>query len=298
MPVAVASPSRARDERDETAASELTSSARVLLALVGIELVLLYAPTARWLYDRWTMSVWHNAHGFLIPPAVAYFSWQALRPLRGLPRDSSPWGFAFLVPAIVAHVLDTGIQSQILSAVSIVIALPGLALLFLGSARAKAIAFPLAFALFMLPLPLAVTERIHLVGRQLATAGAAHILPLLGITVFSEGTSLHLANGILLVGDGCSGFSTVYAACAVAALSAFACNYWLGRILTLLSAIPLALAANVVRVILLAALVRWQGLGVLDTWLHPASGMLTFVLSLPVIFWLGTPRPTPAEVLA
>jgi exosortase len=270
----------------------------VLLALASIELVLLYAPTARWLYERWTMSVWHNAHGFLIPPAVAYFSWQALRPLRTLPRDSSPWGFAFLVPAIAAHVLDTGIQSQILSALSIVIALPGLALLFLGSARTKAIAFPLAFAVFMLPLPLAITERIHLVGRQLATAGAAHGLPLLGITVFSEGTSLHLANGVLFVGDGCSGFSTVYAACAVAALSAFSCNYWRGRILTLLAAVPLALAANVVRVILLAVLVTWQGLGVLDTWLHPASGVLTFVLSLPVIFWLGTPRPAPAGALA
>jgi exosortase len=290
MPVAVASASSPRDERGE-AAARLTWPARLLLTAVGIELVLLYAPTGQWLYERWTMSVWHNAHGFLIPPAVAYFSWQALRPLRGLPRDSSPWGFAFLVPALIVHVLDTGIQSQILSAISIVIALPGLALLFLGAARAKAIAFPLAFAVFMLPLPLAITERIHMIGRQLATAGAAHVLPLLGITVFSEGTSLHLANGVLFVGDGCSGFSTVYAACAVAALSAFSCNYWSGRILTLLAAVPLALAANVIRVIILAALVRSQGLDVLDTWLHPASGVLTFVLSLPVIFWLGTPRP-------
>lgn len=260
-----------------------------LLALAAVELVLLYAPTVSWLYERWTMSVWHNAHGLLIPPAVAYFAWQELRPLRADARDASAWGFAFLAPALAAHVLDTGMHTQILSAASICLALPGLSLLFLGTARTKAIAFPLAFTVFMLPIPLAITERIHMIGRQIATFASAHVLPLLGITVYSEGTSLHLTSGVLFVGDACSGFSTLYAAVAVAALTAYACDHWRGRVLALVSAVPLAMAANAFRVVLLAVLVQWRGMDVLDTWAHPASGMLTFALSLPVIFWLGSP---------
>jgi exosortase len=267
--------------------------ATVLLLLVAVELILIYAPTVSWLVDRWSMSVWHNAHGFLIPPVVAWFAWKELEPLKALPPSSSALGFLFLVPALAAHMLDTGIHSQILSAISIVIALPGLSLLFLGVPRTKAIAFPLAFSVFMLPIPLAITERLHLVLREIATAGTAFLMPLLGVPVYAEGTELHIGNGVLFVGDGCSGFSTLYAAVAVAALTAYGCNHWRGRILALVAAVPLAIGANIVRVVLLALLVRFWGFNVLETWLHPASGVLTFAIALPIIFWLGTPKPEP-----
>ena len=38
----------------------------ILKWLVAALLVVLYMPTALRLWDRWTFSVWHNAHGFLI----------------------------------------------------------------------------------------------------------------------------------------------------------------------------------------------------------------------------------------
>ena len=279
-----------RQAPGQGSAQKLWPYSRPLAALVAVGLLLLYAPTVRWLFDRWTMGIWYNGHGLFIPPVVAYLCWTALRPLKGKPAESSAWGFAFLVPALLAHTLDTGIHSQILSAVAMLMALPGLSLLFLGPTRTRAIAFPLAFSIFMLPIPLAVTDYIQPVLREIGTAGAAMVLPLLGITVFSEGTTLHLQNGDLFVGDGCSGFSTLYAATAVAALSAFMCNYRRGRIQTLAAAAPIAIASNVLRIVLLASLVNWTGLDVLETWMHPASGMLTFAVSLPLIFWLGGPR--------
>jgi exosortase len=289
MPVAVAA-SRSETRPDTAAAAtELSPAARILLGAVGIELILLYAPTARWLVDRWTLSVWHNAHGFMIPPVVGWFAWQELRPLRALPREGSAWGFAFLIPALLMHVLDTGMHTQILSATSIVVALPGLSLLFLGTARTNAIAFPLAFMALMLPIPLAITERIHLVLRQISTAGAATIVPWLGASVYAEGTTLHIKQGVLEVGDGCSGFSTLYAAFAVAVLAAYSSNRWSRRIVAMAAAAPLAIASNIVRVVLLVFVVRWLGMSALETWLHPASGVLTFVLTLPVILWLGRP---------
>jgi exosortase/archaeosortase family protein len=55
----------------------------------------------------------------------------------------------------------------------------------------------------------------------------------------------------------------------------------------LLSAAPIAIAANVLRVIALVVLVAWRGSGILETFVHPLSGAMTFVLALPIIFWLG-----------
>lgn len=293
MPVAVAD--RSTQTRRVAPApgppARFTRIQQAALALVALELVLLYAPTAAWLVDRWTMSVWHNAHGMLIPFAVAYFAWQELRGLGHVETRANPWGFLFLGAALAMHVLDTGMHTQILSAASIVVALPGLSLLFLGTERTKAIAFPLAFMVFMLPLPLALTERLHLALREIATVATASIVPLLGISVFSEGTNLHLREGVLAVGDACSGFSTLYASCAVAALVAYSCDRTRGRVLALAGAVPLAIASNIIRIVLLVLAVRTLGIGSLETWIHPASGMLTFAIALPVILWLGRPSP-------
>jgi exosortase len=289
MSIAVAPPQASEVVRSPAETGTRTVLRRAVLILVAAELLFLYAPTWRWLVDRWTMGVWNNAHGFMIPPVVAWFVWQELRPLRALPPDANAWGLALLVPALAMHVLDTGMHTQILSATSIVVALPGLSLLFLGTARTKAIAFPLALTLLMLPIPLAMTERIHLVLRHVSTAGAAAIIPWLGGTVYAEATTLHITQGVLEVGDGCSGFSTLYAACAVAALAAYSSDRWSRRIAALAAAAPLAIASNIVRVVLLVFVVRWLGMGALETWLHPASGVLTFVLTLPVILWLGRP---------
>ena len=142
----------------------------------------------------------------------------------------------------------------------------------------------------MLPIPLALTSRLHLALRHVATWATAHILPWLGVPVYAESTTLHLANGILQIADACSGFSTLYASLATAFLCAYACRSWSQRLLVLVAAAPIAIAANIVRVVLLGVLAGTQGFEILDTWLHPATGMLTFVLALPAIFWLSRPR--------
>ena len=279
----------------ETSAPERTDAMRVQRVIAWIvlaELVLLYAPTLRWLFERWTMSVWHHAHGLLIPPVVAYFVREELRARAHLPRESSAWGFALLLPALVLHVLDTSMMTQLLSAASLVIALPGLSLLFFGPTRTRAIIFPLALVAFALPIPLAMTEPVHMVLRQIATAACAVALPLMGVPVFAEGTTLNLATTPVQISDACSGFSTLYAAIAVAYLTAYSTPGWRRKLLILAAAAPLAIAANVVRVILLVLLVVWRGPDILDTFIHPLSGMLTFAVALPVIFWLGQPATT------
>ena len=263
----------------------------LLLALT----VVLFAPTVAWLFDRWTISVWQHAHGLLIPPVVGYFVYRELKQLRSLPPASSAWGFLFLGPALLLHAVDAGMHTQLLSAAALIVALPGLALLLLGGARTRAIAFPLALLAFALPIPLAFTEEIHWQLRQIATAGTAAAVPWFGVPVFVEGTTLHMANGAVEVADACSGFSTLYAALAVACLTAYSATDSRRRLVVLLSAVPLAIAANLIRVIALVLLVASQGSAILDTFIHPLSGMATFALVLPILFWLGGPAPQRAR---
>src|SRR5262245_4942751 len=156
----------------------------LLLGIVAAELLLLFAPTVRFLFERWTVSVWHNAHGMFVPPLVAWLAWQELKTRAGLPVRSSAWGFALLVPALLLHAVDAGMPTELLSAIALFLTLPALSLLFLGVERTKAIAFPLFFMIFALPIPLGITETIHLVLRRVTVAGTTALLPVLGIPVF------------------------------------------------------------------------------------------------------------------
>lgn len=262
---------------------------RALLLLVLAQMIALYMPTLRWLWDRWTMSVWHNAHGMFTAGLAAFFIWRQLSQTSTLPVSSSAWGFAFLFPALLLRALDAAMHTELLAAVSLVLVLPGLSLLFLGVVRTRRIAFPLALSSLMLPIPLGLSESIHLSLREVTTIGTATLIPYLGVPVLAEGTTLHLPNATLLVGDACSGFSTLYASVVVAGLAAYHTPIASRRVLVLLAAPPIAIAANIVRVTLLSLLVNSHGGDVLNSWIHPGSGILSFLLALPILFWIARP---------
>ena len=268
-----------------------------LVWVVAVQLGVLFAPTLVWLWDRWTLSVWHNGHGILIALVVAYLIREEFKRLKAEPRHSNPWGFVILIPALLLHMLDTGIHSQLLSAFALVLSLPGLSLLFFGTRRTKAILFPLVILFLTLPIPLVFTESIHLTLRYIATDSVAWLLPFFGVPVFASGTLLEIPNGMLEVADACSGFSTLYATVTVAILTAYFCESKGRSLLVLLIAVPLAIGVNIVRVLILSLLVQWLGLDILGTSAHEISGLATFVVALPIIFWLGyTPRPKTLQV--
>ena len=268
---------------------------KATLAALAAGLLALYGPTLLWLFGRWTMSVWQHAHGLFIPPLVAWVVVQELKRHRHVAASASAWGFLLLVPALALHVLDTGMQTQLLSAASIVLALPGLALLFLGPVKTRAIAFPLLFTAFALPIPLALTEHVHLLLRQLTTAAVAPVLSSLGVSLYAEETTIHLPNAWIQIADACSGFSTLYASLAFACLLAYFTSSTPRRLLVLTLAAPIAVLSNVLRMIVLLLLVVWQGAWVLDTFIHPLSGMLTFAMALPVLMWIGSDPAVPAS---
>ncbi|HLP81299.1 MAG TPA: exosortase/archaeosortase family protein, partial [Nitrosomonas sp.] len=226
-----------------------------------------------------------------------YLVWEELKKYQELPRQSNPWGFVILIPALIIHMLDTGLNSQLLSAFALFMSLPGLALLFLGTERTKAILFPLLILILTLPIPLVFTESIHMALRIIATKSVAWLLKAFGVPVYSTGTLLQVETGTLQVADACSGFSTLYAAVTIAILTAYFCHSPSRRILVLMIAAPLAIAVNIARVLILTLLVKWIGLDVLATAAHEISGLLTFMVALPIIFKLGQ-NPLPQQNLA
>jgi exosortase len=256
----------------------------VPLAVLAVLFLAAYLPSLRWLVERWSMGVWYHSHGFLVPPLAAWLAWGALREYDGGPPRASAWGFAFLAPAMLLLAIDAVLRFEIVAAVSLVVALPGLSLLLLGRERTKALWFPLAFLGFAIPIPLVVARPMFVFLRRIAAVGTEHGMRLLGFDVFREGTLIHFDHHSIAIADPCSGFSTLLALTMFAALLAHtSVRRWWKIVLLLLLAFPIAAFANVLRCIGLAILIGVYGNGILGTWIHPGTGIAAFLVALPLL---------------
>lgn len=250
-------------------------------------LVALLWPTLAWMYGQWTTSLWTNSHGVFVPLVMGYLGWLALREDPAPGEHASPWGFAFAVPALVMVVLDASVRTYYLAAAGLVLLLPGLSLLVLGATRTRALAVTWLVGIFMIPVP--DTPATHLYLRGATAAGVEPLLRGLGFPIVRDGTLIEIPSGIFLVSDACSGFATVYAAVGVAVVMSLYTRSHLRRAALLLSALPLALAANVVRVLILILLTHAFGSELLDTPIHEASGVATFWVVLLALWNIGDP---------
>jgi exosortase len=261
-------------------------------------ILVLYAaaawPTLQWMYSEWTGSVWHNTHGLLIPVLMVLLGRNILRRMPPRAEESSAWGFAFLLPGLAMMAIDAGAATRFLAGVGFVVTLPGLSLLILGKTRTRALALPLCLAIFIVPLPAALASEIYL--RRLTAEGVAAILNGMGIPTFVEYASLELPESTFLVADECSGFATLYSSVAMAVLLGSLCPSVPRRVAVYASIVPLALAANVLRVLALVLMFQYIDPSLLDTSIHEASGVATFFVVL-FGFLLMTDRPSLSRAL-
>jgi len=259
---------------------------------------LAFAPTVLWLVGRWTDSIYRNGHGIFVPFLMAYLAYDQLKQDRDPAPHASAAGFAFLFASVGLLILDSAIKTQLLSGFALVLALPGLALLFLGARRTREIALPLAIGIFMLPIPAGAITAVYLMLRLITATAVAGILPWLGVPVARDGTTLAVPGQTVEVADNCSGFATLYAAILTAVILAHLSRDPRRRALVLAAAVPLALVCNFVRVAFLTILVRYYGGGVLETWIHPGSGLFLFVFVIGALVWIAgrdTLRGTPGN---
>jgi exosortase len=251
------------------------------LATMALLLALVYFPTVAWLVHRWSLGVWFQLHGFAVFPIAGWIAYLRLRRFAGPAPAPCSWGFAFVLPALALQVLDAALRTELASAVSFFLIIPGLCLLFLGRERTKAIWFPLLFLGFAVPIPLVAARGVHLVLRHAAATGTAHVLDFLGYEVSRQATTLQVGPFTVEIADACSGFSTLTALLMVGLLLCYlARTRWVRGALLMALVFPIAMLANVVRCIVLVMLVAAFGSDILGTMLHPASGVATFLLGL------------------
>jgi len=263
----------------------------VVWPAIGIWIAV-FAPALVWMYERWTGSFWHNNHSMIVAVLVALLARGALRKEKDAPYDVSLWGLPLLAAGLLMAIADASMEGQQLASIGVVVSLPGMVLLFLGKQRFRALYLAFAMSIFLIPVPSLIAN--HLFLRSVTADWTLVLLHLLGVRASLYFSQLETPEHVFIVSEACSGFSTLVAAVSLSFFLVAACRSKPRRIALLLSILPLTLAANTVRVLLLVLMSMAFGVELLDTALHEMSGVVTFVVVISTLFLIAD-RPKITE---
>jgi len=235
-----------------------------VLVAAGTALVLsaAYAPVLARLVAQWASDE-NYSHGFLVVPFSLYLAWQRRAQLRVADPRPSWLGVALIAASIVAFVAGQFGAELFLTRISLVGMIAGAIGWIFGARPLRALALPLLFLLFMIPLPALVFNRITLPLQFVASAAGEMLIRGAGVPVLREGNVLQLPGGSLEVVEACSGIRSLVSLAMVGV--AVSCLRGGGRwtiAFSALAAAPIAIVANAVRI---------AGTGIASTWLGPAA---------------------------
>jgi exosortase D (VPLPA-CTERM-specific) len=256
------------------------------LAILGTLSLWLYWPTLLHLVGQW----WHDpnfSHGFFVPLFSGFVIWQERdRLTRILPRPA--WS-ALLVLGLGLAVLVVGrLGAELfLDRSSILLVLASVVILFGGWALFRAVLFPWAFLLLMIPIPSIVFNQITFPLQLLASQVAAAVLPILGVPVLREGNVINLPAMPLEVAEACSGIRSLMSLLALAIIYGYLTEkrLWVRWFLAI-AAIPITVLANDVRIVGTGLLVQYWDPEAAEGYFHASWGWIIFVVSLLTLYAL------------
>ena len=271
---------------------------RHLLALVVLVLsaAWLYRDVASGLYHDW-MNDDNYSHGLLIVPLAAFFAWQRRQALREAPVAPSIWGLLLVMGSLAMLVAGILGAEFFLSRLSLLGVLAGSILFVFGMRHLRLLAFPLAFLILMIPIPAIVFNQIAFPLQLFASRFGVAVMEAWQVPVLREGNVIVLANTTLEVAEACSGIRSLVSLLTLGIVYGYFSDprTW-ARVAIALSAVPIAIVANGLRVAGTGVLAHYYGVEAAMGFFHTFSGWLVFLAAFVLLFGVvaGLQRLAPA----
>lgn len=235
-------------------------------------------------------QTWRTEAGAVAPLLLALGGWTLWEAYRRLDIGPIPASPIVIVPIFAlistAFVFAAAIDMVALLALC---AWAGGVLTFYamnGWARTRQCAFPLLFLGMVVPLPYSISLPANTALRDWLAHTASELAQMVGLSTAFDRNYLFVDQYVLEVETACAGLNSTVSLIAIGLLFA----YWaraagkLRFITALLLAAPIAMAANVLRVVALLLAVKLFGARILETAIHPLSGVLSFTFALSLFY--------------
>jgi len=263
--------------------TELSGKDKLKILSLLLVWAALFAPICPEMVREW-LGHSDNSHGFLVPVMAGYFAWNRKSQLNSATISSSWNGCVVLFLSLVVYVLSFAGGLAFTARVALVLSLFGLLWCLLGNQIIRILAFPILFLLFMIPVPYSLLSLVSAPLQLIATKISAHLIGACSIPVYREGNMLYFVVTQLEVAEACSGIRSIMSLSMLAfAFGSFLRDGWKNRIVLVLLAIPIAMAANIIRIAGTGVLAHFYGDKVARGFLHEFSGIVVFAFGLVVM---------------
>lgn len=266
---------------------ELQKEMIIKLSLITISFSLLYADIISYLIHDWSIDE-NYSHGYIVPFVSAYLIWERRDELLSFRPESYFPGLMILIGGLLLFLLGHVGAELFLGRLSMIVVLSGTILFLLGREYFKLLAFPVAFLIFMIPLPAVVFNAIAFPLQLFAAKVSTNVISLIGIPVFRDGNVIHLAQTTLEVAEACSGIRSLVTILTLATIFAYFMvkGRWRQSVLVL-SSFPIAIFTNSARVTLTAILSHYYGQEAAQGFYHSFEGWFMFIIAFGLLLLFG-----------
>ena len=275
--------------------------------------------------DWWTDE--NYSHGLLIPFIIGYIVW-TLRD-RFTPAEARPGttlGFGLVLLALLMLFAGTAGAELFMQRTSLVVMLAGLVIFFWGYRFLRLLLVPLGLLLLAIPVPAIIFNKVAFPLQIFASRFAVWTMSMWGIPVLRQGNVIELLprgarqTRKLEVVEACSGIRSLMTLLTLAVVFAYFTyptptdggdndkgsfswlkSYeWWRSVIIVLSAVPIAILTNALRVSGTGVLSHYYGTEVADGFFHSFSGWVIYIVAFLMLFavaWI-TDRFRPARYKA
>ena len=260
--------------------------------------VFLHAHTLAALAIRWYSEA-DNTYGFFVPLVSLYLVWRMRDRLLEMETRPARWGAVLIALAILGQLLGVATDAGYLQGLSLIGLIAGLVILLGGWKLFCATAFPVLYLILMVPLPGSVFSAIASPLQSIASRCSVNLLELLRVPVVRSGNVFSLSGISLEVAEACSGLRSLIGLLSMGILLGYLImpRLW-ERLALAFSAIPIAVAANIIRIAGTGIIYEYVGAKYGQGFYHGFGAWIVFVFALAVLLaeasllsWLFEPQP-------
>ncbi len=231
-------------------------------------------------------QVWTTEQGSQGPIILATGLWLLVREIREVrarpERGNDVVAGATLFGAALAYVFGHVAGMLWLEWFASYVALVAIFYAYAGRRMTRLLWFPLLYLAMLTPLPYSVITPATRALKLWISAAAVDVLSVLGFQVANSGTTLYIDQYELLVAAACSGMNSIMSLLAIGLFYIFLRHRadWRYAIVLALLVLPVAILANLIRVVILLLITHYLGDAAAQGLLHEAAGMVMFFVAL------------------
>lgn len=253
----------------------------LVLALLAVGVPTLFSMATQ----SWTRE--EGVHGPIVLATAAWLIWRRWDEIRAEAQPGQLWIALPIVLLMSAlYVFGRAFGFLVVEVGALYVALIAIAYAFVGWPVLRKLWFPILYLGFAVPLPGWLLDSFTLPLKYLVSDVVTRIMSTLGYPIVQVGVTLYIAQYQLLVEDACAGLNSIISLTAIGLFYIYLLHNasWRYALILMLLLLPIAIAANVIRVIILVLITYYLGDEMAQGYLHETAGIVTFVVALLLIF--------------